>query len=67
MWHLTALIVIFQRRLYEAQAINNYFPRAEEGLPSLESLIQLKESNQVNLSAFCRKAISEKIKREMPR
>ena len=33
----------------------------------LESLIQLKESNQVNLSAYCRKAISEKIKREMPR
>ena len=66
MWHLTASIVIFQRRLYEAQAINNYFPRAEEGLPS-GALIQLKESNQVNLSAFCRKAISEKIKREMPR
>ena len=33
----------------------------------LESLIQLKDSKQVNLSAFCRKAISEKIQREMPR
>ena len=25
----------------------------------LESLVQLKDSKQVNLSAFCRKAISE--------
>ena len=33
----------------------------------LESLIQLKGSKQVNLSAFCRKAIYEKIQREMPR
>ena len=30
----------------------------------LESLIQLKDSKQVNLSAFCRKAIFEKIQRE---
>ena len=33
----------------------------------LESLVQLKDSKQVNLSAFCRKAISEKIQREMLR
>ena len=33
----------------------------------LEFLIQLKDSKQVNLSGFCRKVISEKIQREMPR
>ncbi len=33
----------------------------------LDSLIQFKASKQVNLSAFCRKAIFEKIQREMPR
>ena len=39
------------------------FPEQKKDCP-LESLIQLKDSKQVKLSAFCRRAIFEKIQRE---